>query len=100
MKGNNKADLGQLHEPGNQLIKWVVAYAMTKGTGTITVHEQFAKALKKRHEEGIKQYVCCQVASSPIDLECRMLSFTSAGDLSPYITGYFNPLGAFPLIRK
>ena len=84
------ADLGKFNEADNKLIKWVVAYAMSLGTGTITVHERFAEALKRRHEQGIQQFVYSQIASAKVDTERHILSFTSVGDLSPYITGYFS----------
>ena len=86
-----KVDLGRPNGPDYKLIKWVVAHAMAAGRAAITVHERFVEALKKRHGEGIKQYVYSRLASPAIDTEHKLFAFTSAGDLSGYIDGYFSP---------
>lgn len=90
-KNSKKADLGKHTEPDHRLIKWVVTYSLATGSGTITVHERFVEALKKRHALGIRQFVYSRLASAAVDMERKLLAFTSAGDLTPFIAGYFNP---------
>lgn len=87
---SQKADLGKANEPDNKLIKWVIAYALATGQGKITVHDRFVDALKSRHGEGINQYLYSLHASSNLDTDRKLMAFTSAGDLSAYIDGYFS----------
>ncbi|KAJ6219865.1 hypothetical protein RDWZM_005677 [Blomia tropicalis] len=90
MKRSQQAFLGnRTDSPDHRLIKWVTIYALAIGNGSITVHEPYANAVKERSRDGVRQFVLSRMLQSTIDYDRRLLSFTTQGDLSKYIDGYF-----------
>lgn len=89
-KHSGQPEVGSYKQPHNQMLRLVMLYSLAMDKGLITVHERFAKAVKERHEAGIRQIVLSRITSTLIDHNRQIMSFTTMGELTKYFDGYFS----------